>query len=43
VDERFEYAAWFRDSTVAPENEDYEWVAAFVVTAPSAVLREGVG
>ena len=38
VDQRFEYAAWFRDSTVTPDDEDYEWPAVFVVTAPSAAL-----
>jgi hypothetical protein len=43
VDERFEYAAWFRDSTVTPDDQDYEWPAMFVVTAPSAALAKEWG
>lgn len=30
---RFLYTAWFRDETVTPDEQDYEWPACFVVEA----------
>lgn len=32
----FVYCAWFQDQTFAPDDEDYEWPACFIVEADSA-------
>ena len=29
------YTVWFRDPDALPEDEDYEWPACFILTAPT--------
>ena len=29
----YHYVAWFRDHTLQPDDQDYEWVVCFVVAA----------
>ena len=31
-----EYSVWFRNKEADPSDQDYEWVASFIVDAPSA-------
>jgi hypothetical protein len=32
----FMYSAWFRDETLLPDDQDYEWVGMFIIEAESA-------
>ena len=32
----YEYAVWFRDTTLKPEDQDHEWVACIAIEAESA-------
>ena len=41
--ETFWYTAWFRDTTLQPEEQDYEWCACILIDAPSAILAQGWG
>ena len=39
----FWYVAWFRDTTQAPDDQDYEWCACFLIDAQSAELAKQWG
>ena len=37
------YAAWFRNRRLAPEDEDYEWVACILIKAPGKLEAQAWG
>jgi hypothetical protein len=39
----FVYRVWFRDHDASPDEQDYEWVACFVVDAASDEEARGWG
>lgn len=43
MDQAFEYVVWFRNETLDPDDEDYEWPAVFVVVSPSAATAKEWG
>ena len=40
---RFLFTVWFRDSSMTPDEEDYEWPACFEVLAASIELASNWG
>jgi len=39
----YNYVAWFRDHAVAPEDEDHEWCACFIIAAANSVEAQAWG
>ena len=39
----YNYVVWFRDHTVQPDDEDYEWPASFLVTAADDLEAQAWG
>jgi hypothetical protein len=43
MDQAFEYVVWFRNETLDPADEDYEWPAVLVVVSVSAAAAKKWG
>lgn len=39
----YQYVAWFRDHTVDPEDQDYEWCVCFFIAAADASAAQAWG
>ena len=39
----YQYVAWFRDHTMRPDDQDYEWPACFVIAAAEGYAAQAWG